>query len=146
MNEFDGYLILDDGEQPIHLAWHVLPRKAANVIVDTDKLDFDGSSTAEVTITNNGVGIAQVDTFSLIAVSPPNVPEGGQGENMQSPDIRAVGVTTSQVGVGICSESDSFLWRFAISNWERTQHLFNVRHLVFFDTDQDGTDDYVVVN
>jgi minor extracellular serine protease Vpr len=29
-NEYDGYLVLDDGVQPIHLAWHVLPRKAAN--------------------------------------------------------------------------------------------------------------------
>ena len=27
-NEYDGYLVLDDGKQPIHLAWHVLPRKA----------------------------------------------------------------------------------------------------------------------
>lgn len=144
MNEFDGYLILDDGEQPIHLAWHVLPRKAANVMVDTDKLDFNADSTAEVTVTNEGVGLAQIDTFSLIAVSP-NIPEGGQGELMQTPDIRAVGVATSEVGVGVCSESDSFLWRFAVSNWERTQHLVNVRHLVFLDTDQDGTDDYVVV-
>ena len=30
-NEYDGYLVLDDGKHPIHLAWHVLPRKAARV-------------------------------------------------------------------------------------------------------------------
>jgi hypothetical protein len=32
LNEYDGYLILDDGQHPIHLAWHVLPRKAARVV------------------------------------------------------------------------------------------------------------------
>jgi minor extracellular serine protease Vpr len=29
INEYDGYLTLDDNQHPIHLAWHVLPRKAA---------------------------------------------------------------------------------------------------------------------
>ena len=34
-NEYDGYLVLDDGKHPIHLAWHVLPRKAARVTPTT---------------------------------------------------------------------------------------------------------------
>ena len=30
-NEFDGYLVLDDGRQPLEIPWHVLPRQAADV-------------------------------------------------------------------------------------------------------------------
>ncbi len=35
LNEYDGYLMLDDGQQSIHLAWHVLPRKDARVAPST---------------------------------------------------------------------------------------------------------------
>jgi hypothetical protein len=143
-NEFDGYLLLDDGVQPIHMAWHVLPRKAANVTVDTDKLDFTENRTA-VGITNTGVGVAQIDSYSLLAESG-NLPEGGPGELSPTPDIRAIGVATLEVGPDVCSDVDSFIWQFAISTWERQQHLYVVRHIVFLDTDQDGKDDFVILN
>lgn len=137
MNEYDGYLILDDGDQPIHMAWHVLPRKAANVLVDDDQLDFSGGNETTVGIFNEGVGVAQIDSFSLLALS---------GESSETPDLRAVGVTTLPVGPGVCGDAASFIWRFAFSLWERQQHLFNVRHLVFLDIDQDDSFDYVVLN
>jgi hypothetical protein len=142
-NEYDGYLVLDDGANPIHLAWHVLPRQAANV-VGRSGLNFDGG-TDIIDLTNNGVGTAQNDAYSLLAVSP-NMPEGDRGEQTPMPDIRAVGINTFPVPAGFCSGVDSFIWAFAINTWERQEHLVPVVHNVALDTDQDGTFDYVVYN
>jgi subtilisin family serine protease len=142
-NEFDGYLVLDDGSHPIHLAWHILPRQASNV-VGRQVLNFDGGQDL-VSLTNNGVGTAQNDAYALLAVSP-NQPEGGPGEQAPTPDIRAVGVNTFPVPAGFCSGQDSFVWAFAINTWERQQHLLPVSHQVWLDTDQDGVDDYVILN
>ena len=142
-NEFDGYLVLDDGEQPIHMAWHVLPRQASNV-VGRQVLNFDGGLDT-VDLTNNGVGTAQNDAYSLIAISP-NKPEGDFGAQAPMPDLRAVGVNTIPVPAGFCSANPSFLWLFAINTWERQEHLVPVSHQISLDTNQDGVFDYVVLN
>ena len=142
-NEYDGYLILDDGSHPIHLAWHVLPRKDANV-VGRSVLDFtDGLDVID--LTNNGVGTAQNDAYSLLATSP-DLPEGGFGGQSPTPDIRAVGINTFPVPAGFCSAQPSFVWAFAVNTWERQEHLVPVKHFVSLDTDQDGEDDYLVFN
>jgi hypothetical protein len=62
------------------------------------------------------------------------------------PDIRAVGINTIPVPAGFCSGQPSFLWLFAINTWERQEHLVPVIHNVILDTDQDGTDDFIVFN
>jgi hypothetical protein len=142
-NEYDGYLVLDDGSQPIHMAWHVLPRQAANV-VGRSVLNFQGGVDT-IALNNNGVGTAQNDAYSLLAVSP-NQPEGDIGAQSPTPDLRAVGINTIPVPAGFCSGQDSFLWLFAINTWERQEHLMPVHFYVYLDTDQDGTDDYIVFN
>lgn len=143
LNEYDGYIILNDGQQAIHLAWHVLPRKAANV-VGRSVLNFtDGVDVID--LTNNGVGMAQNDAYSLLALSP-DLPEGEEGAQAPTPDIRAVGINTFPVPAGFCSAQPSFLWVFAINTWERQEHLLPVSHQVWLDTNQDGIDDYVVLN
>lgn len=142
-NEYDGYLTLDDGENPIHLAWHVLPRKAANVKGrQVIKLKSGEDSIA---LTNNGVGSAQNDVYSIIAISP-DMPGGGLGQQSPTPDIRAVGINTFPVPAGFCSGEASFLWAFAVNTWERQEHLVPVSHQVFLDTNQDGNADYLVLN
>jgi hypothetical protein len=142
-NEYDGYLVLDDGSHPIHMAWHVLPRQASNV-VGRSVLNFSGSVDV-VDLTNTGVGTAQIDAYSLLAYSP-NQPEGGPGEQAPTPDIRAVGINTIPVPAGFCSGQTSFIWTFAINTWEPQQHLLPVSHQVWLDTNQDGNPDYVVLN
>ena len=143
-NEYDGYLILDDGQHPIHLAWHVLPRKAANVVPDTTEL-AGGGFPKVIGLDNIGVGTAQNDSYSLLATSP-DQPEGGLGAQSPTPDIRAVGINTFPVPAGYCSGQPSFLWAFAINTWERQEHLMPVHHYVYLDIDQDGSDDYIVFN
>jgi subtilisin family serine protease len=144
LNEYDGYLVLDDGQHPIHLAWHVLPRKDARVVPDTTTI-VPGSFPQVIGLNNTGVGTAQNDAYALLAVSP-NKPEGPLGGQAPMPDIRAVGINTIPVSAGYCSANPSFLWAFAINTWERQQHLLPVSHQVYLDTNQDGTDDFVVMN
>ena len=142
-NEYDGYLILDDGVHSIHMPWHVLPRKAANV-VGKPLLTFVGGVDV-INLANNGVGTAQNDAYSLLAVSP-NQPEGGAGQQSPTPDIRAVGINTFPVPAFFCSAQPSFIWAFAVNTHERQEHLIPVSHQVWLDTDQDGTSDFVVLN
>ena len=87
LNEYDGYLVLDDGKQPIHLAWHVLPRKAAQVTPDTNTI-VPGSFPQVIGLDNTGVGTAQNDAYALLAIGD-NLPEGGVGAGMPTPDSRA---------------------------------------------------------
>jgi minor extracellular serine protease Vpr len=143
-NEYDGYLYLDDGQHPIHLAWHVLPRKAAHLVPDTLDL-IPGSFPQVIGLNNAGVGMAQNDAYALLATSP-NQPEGGLGEQAPTPDIRAVGINTFPVPAGFCSANPSFIWAFAVNTWERQEHLLPVSHQFWLDTNQDGIDDYVVLN
>jgi len=144
LNEYDGYLVLDDGKHPIHLAWHVLPRKAARVVPSTTAI-VPGSFPQTIGLDNKGVGTAQNDAYALLAVSE-NLPQGGLGQLSPTPDIRAVGINTVPVPAGFCSANPSFLWAFAVNTWERQQHLLPVSHQIYLDTNRDGTDDYVVLN
>lgn len=144
LNEYDGYLVMDDGQHPVHLAWHVLPRKDVRVVADTLDL-VPGSFPQVIGLNNTGVGTAQNDAYDLLALSP-NIPEGARGGQSPTPDIRAVGINTFPVPAGFCSDNPSFLWAFAINTWERQQHLLPVSHQVWLDTNQDGVDDYVVLN
>ena len=144
LNEYDGYLVLDDGKQPLHLPWHVLPRKAAEVVPDTTELE-PGAFPQVIGLDNQGVGTAQNDAYALLAVSDEQ-PRGGQGEQSPTPDIKAVGINTFPVPAGFCSPDPSFIWAFAVATHDRQEHLLPVSHLIELDTNQDGNVDYVVLN
>ncbi len=166
-NEFDGYLLFEvDGKskkskksgksrksakdiagEPIHVAWHVLPRQAAQVVAATNQIAGGGFPVPEtIGLDNTGVGIAQNDPYSLLVLSP-NIPEGGFGGQAPTPDIASVGINTFPVPAGFCSGQESFLWAFAINSHERQRHLVQpVSYQISLDTDQDGLDDYVILN
>jgi len=144
LNEYDGYLVLDDGKHQMQLPWHVLPRKAARVTPSSTTL-VPGSFPQVIGLANSGVGTAQNDAYALLAVSD-NLPQGALGQQSPTPDIRAVGINTFPVPAGFCSANPSFLWAFAVNTWERQQHLLPVSHQIYLDTNQDGIDDYVVLN
>ena len=143
LNEYDGYLIFDGDGQVLQMAWHVIPRQAADVVA-RQVLNLKGGQDT-VSLNNIGVGTAQNDAFALLATSP-NLPEGPRGGQSPMPDLRAVGINTFPVPAGFCSGSDSFVWAFALNTWERQTHLVPVVHNVFLDIDRDGIDDYVVFN
>jgi subtilisin family serine protease len=146
INEYDGYLILDDNRHPIHLPWHVLPRKAAQVSAQRTNLDFKDGFSDTIELTNSGVGTAQIDTYSLIALSP-DLPRGGRGQESPTPDIRAIGVQTIPVEAGFCSENPSYVLAFAVNSWDRQTHANSPgRYWFDLDTNRDGTLDFGVFN
>jgi subtilisin family serine protease len=159
--EYDGYLWLNDtstssdNADPLHLAWHVLPRlsgeihapsaaRVNNTIADGV---LAGQPSARARVRNEGVGPGYVDAYSLVGTSP-NLPASKRGTNSPVIDLRAIGVQTFPVPAGFCSLDDSFVYVFAINTWERTGTIgaFPGEFDIFLDTDQDGTDDYVIFN
>ena len=145
LNEYDGYVVLDNGEgHVINIPWHVLPRKAAHVVPDTTTF-APGSFPAVIGLDNLGAGTAQNDAFALLATSP-EIPSGPRGGQSPTPDIAAVGINTIPVPAGFCSGEASFLWVFAVQTHEPQTHLLPVSHQVSLDTNRDGTTDYVVLN
>jgi subtilisin family serine protease len=146
-NEYDGYILFQSGDEKFSLPWHALPRKDARVTSRVSEFAFvdDGSGVGvqSVTLQNRGVGTAQDDAYSLLAVSA-NLPEGGPGQQSPTPDIRALGVNTVLVPSSVCSSG--FVWEFAFNDWERQSMPTGVIHEVDLDTNRDGVFDYAVYN
>ena len=146
--EYDGYITLTpaDGEA-LHLAWHVLPRKADAVrgrrSVLTAPTDF-GYAYGEGTLANVGVGAARIEAFSLLGRSP-DLPPSEQAAQAPVTDIRYFGATTYD-GSAVCGP-DTFLMRFAINTWEHqsTAQVPNA-FIISIDTDGDGISEYDVYN
>lgn len=158
VNEYDGYLLFEPtapttGAQPVQVPWHVLPRKAAQVEPDRTSLDFSGGPVDVIGLANTGVGTAQNDGYSLLALSPKQVP-GGRGDQAPTPDLRAFGVQTFLVPEGFCDNGDvdtepgfDFILAFAINTWERqTMAQYPGLPVIEIDTDQDGVPDFSVEN
>ena len=159
--EYDGYLNFNntathkDDKDPLHVAWQVLPRLAANVSAGSTSLvadgvisggDFDGLPAATTVLTNKGVGTATVGEYSLVGTSP-RLPAAVRGSNQPVIDLKGVGVQTFPVPADFCGPNPSFVYVIAISNWEReTIGSYPGLFEVFLDTDTDGTPDYVVFN
>lgn len=149
VQEYDGYLVFEKialfgKPETFTLPWHVLPRKAANTQVvggPTWRTGSGGNGT--ITLKNRGVGAAQLNGYTLLATSP-NTPPGGRGDQAPSPDLRAVGVATYPVSTQVCSSG--YLWSFAVNMWERETLPVAVDHRIALDLNNDGTDDYWLLN
>lgn len=156
--EYDGFVMFDDVNSteddaaPMHLAWHILPRKGGDMTPESSTVTIGPDTTGvglpngSTLLTNYGGGQAFVDVYSLVGTSDP-LPNGAWG--MQSPiiDLKTIGIQTYPVPAGVCSSSDSFVWAFAISTYERTALAnYPAEFDVYLDTNQDGTPDFVVFN
>lgn len=135
--EYDGYIELDaEGDMnDIHMPWHVLPRKAADVEVDRVQKN--------VTFSNLGVSDTLLEAYHLIATSD-DLPEGDRGGQNPTPDFRAAGVAFYDAP-GLCASE--LLVAFAVNTWERQTHA-NAPASFEFDVDvnNDGVADYAVLN
>jgi hypothetical protein len=100
-----------------------------------------GGSTS---LTNTGVGTAQVGSFSLIATSPDD-PDTGLGDNIADVDLHYVGFRTIDGAVLGCDSPIGL--QFAVNTWNRQVH--SVAPAIFefdLDTNADGTPDFAVLN
>ena len=150
IHEYDGYLefsrlsLFGKKGERFTLPWHVLPRKSANTkVLSGPNWTVGSSGNGEIQLRNDGVGVAQLNGYTLLGVSP-NKPRGGRGENSPMPDLRAVGVTTFPVPTGLCPSG--YLWSFVVNTWERQSLPMAVSHRIMLDVNNDGTDDYAVLN
>jgi hypothetical protein len=154
--EYDGYINLDnirtsaDDADPLHLAWHVLPRLSGNVTAPVSSVrirsTFEGLPAGATTLRNSGAGAAYVDAYSLVGTSP-KLPPSIAGANAPVIDLRAVGVQTWPVSAGYCSANASFLYTIAVNTWERsTLAIAHNQYFAYLDTDEDGEAEYAVFN
>lgn len=149
--EYDGYIDLSaEGVDPLHLAWHVLPRQSGDVSATNDTVtitgEFDGVPAGSTTLNNAGIGIGAVDGYSLVGVSS-ELPPAEPGLQLPTIDLRYAGVQTIPVPAGFCDATDSFLLLLAVNTWERQTHANAPAAFEWdIDTDGDGEYDYAIFN
>ncbi len=139
--EYDGYLWLDaaDDADDIHLPWHVLPRKSADVM----KRAIAGFSN-KYRVKNTGAATAQIEAYNLVAVSG-NLPEGARGAQNPITDFRAVGMNAYPVPDWFCT--NEVLVQFAVTTWERQTHANAPNaHDLYLDFNGDGIPEANVFN
>jgi minor extracellular serine protease Vpr len=134
--EYDGYLWLDGGSATnrVHLAWQVLPHRAANVSADSN-VGNDG----KLTVSNKSTVLdGRVDAFNLTGTSDrvknPFLPK--PGDNFAVIDLKAVGVRMAGSNV-----------QFGIDTYGTRAHPnYPAEFDIYVDSNNDGTPDYVVFN
>jgi hypothetical protein len=136
--EFDGYITLTSGAESVHVAWQVLPHKAAAVAPESDQLEFN-SGAASLRLSNNDGAIAgRVEAFALTGeskqIKKKSLPR--PGDNFAIIDLRSVGVR--QAGTAI---------QFGITTYgERAHPNYPAEFDIYIDSNNDGIFDYVVFN
>jgi subtilisin family serine protease len=67
--ELDGSITLRDGVDSVHLPWHLLPHRAADVRAEQDEVELRGT-TGTLELTNRGATDGRVDVFAWTGTSP----------------------------------------------------------------------------
>ena len=139
--EYDGYITLTSGSEKLSLPWHVLPRKASAAVASPFvKTKFGGT----LKMLNIGSNAGDFDVFSLTGQSDriPRTDLPGPGDNFAVVDLQSVGVRHLPAAV----YGADYL-EFAMSTFGRRVHpVYPAEFDIYIDSNNDGTDDYVVFN
>ncbi|WP_287156676.1 S8 family serine peptidase [Chloroflexus sp.] len=141
--EFDGYLVLDapGTTNDLTMPWHVLPRASGNVRAPAS-VRATTSTPATARLTNNGANPVSVDPFTLIGENPFVSASPGAGMQMPPMDLKYVGVRAFD-GTGFCPANSPVI-QFAVTTHQQITHSnYPVEIDLLFDTNRDGTPDYV---
>jgi hypothetical protein len=145
--EYAGYLTFSDLNDAVHLPWHILPHKSANVQTGASSLALGGNITP-LPISNLSAPIGgQTDTFSLtgtgIQFPPAALP--APGSDFAVINLQAAGVRL--VCIGNCSAAPVYGAQFAVTTFGQRSHPdFPAEFDVHIDANNDGQDDFVVFN
>ena len=142
--EFDGYISIADDRDDIHLAWQVLPHKAAEDRAVHEHVTLIGDDVGLLTVKNTSNVLAgRLDVFSLTGTSP-RVPRRDlpqAGDNFAIVDLAAVGVRAVNFGGG------QFGLQFGINTFgQRTHPNYPAEFDIYVDSNDDGEFDFVVFN
>jgi subtilisin family serine protease len=140
--EFDGYISIADATDNVHLAWHILPHRAAAVTPASTSVTLSGGS-ATLNLSNaTGAVDGRVDVFSLLGTSgrmpPPSLP--GPGDNAAVIDLKSIGarLVSTSFGPGVQVAVDTF--------GTRSHPAYPAEFDVYIDSNRDGTPDAVMFN
>jgi subtilisin family serine protease len=138
--EYDGYLTLDGGssDSTINVPWHVLPHRSADVWSQNENVVLNGG-TKQIELENDSPVLGgRVDVFNLTGTSDriakDHLPR--PGDNFAIVDLRSVGVR--QLGSSVQFGIDTF--------GQRAHANYPAEFDVYIDSNNDGTDDFVVFN
>jgi minor extracellular serine protease Vpr len=138
-NEFDGYLTLAGGGDTIHLPWHVLPHRAADVTPKDANIKLrNGSGNVVLRNPTRSGQVGTSEVFALTGTSD-RIPRSQlpvPGDNFAVIDLRAVGVRADAESV-----------QFGITTFGQRAHPDAPGEFdVFIDANRDGVDDFEVFN
>ena len=141
--EYDGYVSIADGSDQIHLAWQVLPHRAATVTPERGNVSIPKKQvSAGVELDNFSPALdGRVEIFALTGTSK-KVPRSqlpGPGSNEAVIDLAAVGARLADAGDG------TFALQFGINTFGARAHpAYPGQFVVQIDTNGDGTPDFDV--
>ncbi|MDW8405905.1 S8 family peptidase [Chloroflexus sp.] len=141
--EYDGYLVLDapGTTNDLTMPWQVLPRASGNVSAPAT-VRATTSSPATARLTNTGANPVSVDPFTLIGSNDTVTASPGAGVQMPPMDLRYVGVRAFNIP-GFCPGNSPVI-QFAVTTHQTITHSnYPVEIDLLFDTNRDGTPDYV---
>ncbi len=136
--EYDGYLMLSDKMETIHVAWQVLPHRSATTRAMTG-LSYLHKGVSFIRLFNvaspqDGYG----DIFALTGTSD-EIPASelpGDGDNFAVIDLKSVGVRVTD---GVI--------QFGISTYDKRTHPnYPAEFDIYVDKNMDGVPDYVLYN
>ena len=140
--EFDGYIGIADATDSIHVAWHVLPHRAAAVTPASTSVTLTGGA-GTLDLSNGGALDGRLDVFSLMGTSGKIPPRflPGPGDNFAVIDLRAVGARLVSIGGG------AFGVQFAVNTFGARAHPnYPAEFDIYIDNNRDGAPDFVIFN
>jgi len=141
--EFDGYVNIADATDNIHVAWQILPHRAAEVTPASTNVTLTGG-TGTLALNHTGGALdGRVDVFSLLGTSGriPNKYLPGDGDNYAVVDLKNFGVRLVGIGGG------QFGIQFAVNTFGARAHPnYPAEFDIYLDTNMDGADDFVIYN
>jgi len=143
--EYAGYLTFTSGPESVHVPWHILPHKAANVTPAATSVALNGNP-ANLTLFNSNATVGGgVSVFSLTGTGTqfPASVLPAPGSDYAVINLQAVGVRL------ICADQacDSFAAQFAVNTFGQRSHPdYPAEFDVYIDVNNDGVPDLDVFN
>ncbi len=143
--EYAGYLTFTSGPETVHIPWHILPHKAANVTPATTSVALGGNPVNLTLSNSNATAGGGVSVFSLTGTGtqfPPSVLPA-PGSDYAVINLQAVGVRP------VCADQscDTLAVQFAINTFGQRSHPdVPAEFDVYIDVNKDGVPDLDIFN
>jgi subtilisin family serine protease len=139
--ELDGSITLRDGVDSVHVPWHLLPHRAADVRAEQDAVELRGT-TGTLELTNRGATDGRVDVFAWTGTSPRI-----QREFLPRPGDNFAVINLGQVGVRQVNFASEPAVQFGINTFGRRSHPnYPAEFDIYINANATLTEGYVLFN